>query len=88
MMVQEDASNAKVWMYDFSSQTWSVAAAVTDSQSESSGIVDASEWFGPGAWLLDVQAHNPALYVEQQQVGPTLFKQEAGQLLLMKIPGS
>jgi Bacterial protein of unknown function (DUF839) len=88
LMVQEDAPNAKVWMYDFSTQTWSVVAAVTDSQSESSGIVDASEWFGPGAWLVDVQAHNPALYVEQQQVGSVLVKQEAGQLLLMKIPGS
>ncbi|HEU4528886.1 MAG TPA: alkaline phosphatase PhoX [Actinomycetota bacterium] len=88
MMVQEDATNAKVWMYDFSSETWAVVAQVTDSQSESSGIVDASEWFGPGAWLLDVQAHNPALFVEQQQIGSTLFKQEAGQLLLMKIPGS
>jgi hypothetical protein len=75
-------------MYDFASQTWSVVAQVTDAQSESSGVVDASEWFGPGAWLLDVQAHNPALFVEQQQIGPTLFKQEAGQLLLMKIPGS
>jgi hypothetical protein len=88
MMVQEDASNAKVWMYDFASGTWSVVASVVDAQSESSGVVDASQWFGPGSWLLDVQAHNPALFVEQQQVGPTLFKQEAGQLLLMKIPGS
>ncbi|HEU4356760.1 MAG TPA: alkaline phosphatase PhoX [Actinomycetota bacterium] len=88
LIVQEDTTNAKVWMYDFSSQTWSVVATVTDPASESSGVVDASEWFGPGAWLLDVQAHSSALYVHQQQVGSVVVKQEAGQLLLMKIPGS
>ncbi len=40
---------------------------------ESSGILDVSEYFGDGAWLVDVQAH-------------TL--DEGGQLLLLKIPGS
>ena len=40
---------------------------------ESSGILDASEFFGEGTWMLDVQAH-------------TL--NEGGQLLLMKIPNT
>jgi hypothetical protein len=48
---------------------------------ESSGIVDASAWFGPGAWLFDVQAHTtpvPALNLPR----------ENGQLLLLRAPGS
>jgi hypothetical protein len=40
---------------------------------ESSGILDASEFFGRGSWLVDVQAHGLA---------------EGGQLLLMKVRGS
>ena len=37
---------------------------------ESSGILDVSEFFGDGAWILDVQTHTLG---------------EGGQLLLMKI---
>lgn len=40
---------------------------------ESSGILDASQYFGEGAWLVDVQAHT---------------KDEGGQLLLLNIPGT
>ena len=40
---------------------------------ESSGILDASKYFGDGSWLVDVQAHTI---------------DEGGQLLLLKIPGS
>ncbi len=86
LMVQEDADNAKIWWYDFGSDSWSVAATVNDPDGESSGIVDASAWFGDGWWLLDVQGHGQ--FVEQEQVGDVLFKRESGQLLLMKIPGS
>jgi hypothetical protein len=86
LMVQEDQRNAKIWRYDFSTATWSVVATVNDPDWESSGIVDASEWFGPGSWVLDVQAHGT--YVDQQQVGDVLLKREAGQLMLMTIPGS
>ncbi len=53
---------------------------------ESSGIVDASTAFGPGAWLVNVQAHS--LFVETEQRGPLLFKREGGQLLLLRVPGS
>ncbi len=47
---------------------------------EMSGIVDASEWFGPGTWLSSVQAHSkpvPALGLAEQN----------GQLLLLYAPG-
>ncbi|HET9460858.1 MAG TPA: hypothetical protein VFO56_02890, partial [Gaiellaceae bacterium] len=60
---------------------------------ESSGIVDASAAFGPGAFLIDVQAHT--LWVEKADgednfgaVGPDFtYKREGGQLLLLRIPG-
>ncbi len=87
LMVQEDADNAKIWQLDLSSGAWSVVATVNDPDGESSGIVDASYWFGPGAWLLDVQAHGTFLETELQPDG-TLLKLEDGQLMLMKIPGS
>lgn len=40
---------------------------------ESSGIIDASGFYGEGAWILDIQAHSI---------------QEGGQVLLMKVTGS
>jgi hypothetical protein len=86
LMVQEDISNAKVWRYDFSTGLWSVIAAVNDPSGESSGIVNASAWFGDGAWLLDVQGHGA--FIAQQQVGNVLYKRESGQLMLLIIPGS
>jgi hypothetical protein len=60
---------------------------------ESSGIVDASAAFGPGAFLIDVQAHT--LWVEKAD-GPDILppsgpdwtdKREGGQLLLIRVPG-
>jgi hypothetical protein len=86
LMVQEDADEAKIWWHDFATGSWSVVATVNDPDGESSGIVDASEWFGSGAWLLDVQGHG--VNVDEQQVGDVLLKRESGQLLLMEIPGS
>ncbi len=86
LMVQEDADNAKIWRNDLGSGSWDVVATVNDPDGESSGIVDASEWFGSGAWILDVQGHGE--FVDQEQVGDVLIKRESGQLLLMVIPGS
>jgi hypothetical protein len=87
LMVQEDADEAKIWRYDFASAVWSVVATVNDPDGESSGIVDASEWFGSGAWLLDVQGHG--VFVDQELLpNGVLLKRESGQLLLMSIPGS
>ena len=62
---------------------------------ESSGIVDASAAFGPGAYLIDVQAHT---YWVESAPGPDTsldantdpdftYKREGGQLLLIRIPG-
>jgi hypothetical protein len=60
---------------------------------ESTGIVDASDAFGPGAFLINVQAHT--LWIEK---GPGddnngdgnpdfTYKREGGQLALIRIPG-
>ncbi|TFG66584.1 MAG: hypothetical protein E4H28_01480 [Gemmatimonadales bacterium] len=47
---------------------------------ETSGITDASEFLGPGSWVLTVQAHLKAV--------PALgLAGENGQLLLMHVPG-
>jgi hypothetical protein len=61
---------------------------------ESSGIVDASAAFGPGAFLIDVQAHT--LWVERAPGDDNngdgqpdfTFKREGGQLALIRIPGA
>ncbi len=88
LMVQEDTSGAQVYQHRFADGSWRVVATVADPASESSGIVDASAWFGGGAWLLDVQAHGSTVAEDTTTIPGTLIKREAGQLLLMKIPGS
>jgi hypothetical protein len=88
LMVQEDTSDAKIWRHDFDTGTWSVVATVNDPRGESSGIVDATEWFGPGSWILDVQAHGTDILSETDPVTGVTSKLESGQLLLMKIPGT
>jgi hypothetical protein len=60
---------------------------------ESTGIVDASAAFGPGAFLINIQAHT--LWVEKApgddnngDLQPDFtYKREGGQLLLIRIPG-
>jgi hypothetical protein len=51
---------------------------------ESSGIVDASKYFGKGAYLIDVQAGT--LIVEEQVIGTLTYQREGGQLLLLRAP--
>lgn len=89
LMVQEDFDFAQIWMHKFSDGSWTAVADVVDTGGESSGIVDASPWFGAGTWLLDVQAHD---FADVGEVGTdpdgTRVKREEGQLLYMKIPGS
>jgi hypothetical protein len=48
---------------------------------ETSGIIDASEWLGAGAWLFDVQAHTLPVPVLN-------LVNEGGQVLLLRLPGS
>ena len=97
-----NATNARVWRYDLATGGLSVVAEADQSLTpssargtwETSGIVDVSALFGPGTWLLNVQAHS--LWVESEvrtvtvgsASGPITFKREGGQLLLLTIPGS
>ena len=55
---------------------------------ESSGVVDVSNFFGQGWWLVDVQAHHTK--VDQQGLSLRIDsgRGEGGQLLLMQIPGT
>jgi hypothetical protein len=57
---------------------------------ESSGIVDASAIWGPGWFLLDVQAGSLILESEPGFLGPNpvIFEREGGQLLRAYIPGA
>jgi hypothetical protein len=94
---------ARVWRYDLVTGALTVAAAVDQSADpaarlgawEAAGVIDVSSSFGPGTWLINVQAHT--LYVESETrtvtlssgaSGPVLFKREGGQLLLLTVPGS
>ena len=101
IMVQEDASSAKVWRYDLAAGTWAHVASVTHptapAAGESSGIVDVSAQFGAGWWALDVQSHVNQTTGSQDLVYTTPIsgvqltyreRREDGQLLLMHIPGS
>ncbi|HEY7452465.1 MAG TPA: hypothetical protein VIA02_08115 [Candidatus Limnocylindria bacterium] len=116
LMLQEDASNAKIWQWDYAG-TWTHVATVdrdnntaTSDAGESSGILDVSRWFGAGWWALDVQAHDTHILLEPNTASPDAdpanpwptwttdpippggnryrYHLEAGQLLLMHVPGS
>ena len=84
----------QIWRHDLDSRKLGSGGKVDDSTGESSGIVDASEWFGPGSWLLTVQAHGTDQVAEvvPNPLGPSLpdltIKREDGQLLRITIPGS
>jgi hypothetical protein len=87
-------TTARIWRYDLGSGALTVIAKVNQAADpaaaqgswESSGIVDASAAFGPGAFLLDVQAHT--ILMDVTQVGPLTFKREGGQLVLLRLPGA
>jgi hypothetical protein len=96
LMVQEDASNAKIWQYNIATDTWTHVATAVQPPAETSGIVDVSKWFGAGWWALDVQSHvNISETPGQVYTGPGpnngvvhTTRREDGQLLLMYVPGS
>ena len=88
LMVQEDIGNAKVWQHRFNQGSWRVVATVNDPTGESSGIVDASQWFGGGTWLLDVQAHSTFLDEDTTTRPGIKVKREDGQLMLLTVPAS
>ena len=94
------ATNARVWRYDLASTTPSLGVVAEVNQAvpgaptlnrgtwESSGIVDASSIFGPGAFLVDVQAHQWDMDAGAGNDAPAVPKRENGQLLLLRAPGS
>lgn len=99
ILVQEDASDAKIWRYSFDEETWTHVATATQAFAETSGVVDVSAWFGSGWWALDVQSHEineSFINVFHTWTTPPIppggdqyrFRRELGQLLLMFIPGS
>ena len=69
------------------------AAPATRAPGSRRGIVDASAAFGPGAFLINVQAHT--LWVEKAPGDDNngdgqpdfTYKREGGQLALIRIPG-
>lgn len=88
LMIQEDTFMGKIHRYDFASQTWSVVAQ-TLGNAESSGIVDASQWFGAGTWLLTIQNHADSDWVDMElRADGIQLKREAGQLILFTVAGS
>ena len=102
LLVQEDPGShnygrpAQVWRYDFATGSFTPVAAVNHAPHpgnplgswESSGIVDASAWFGPGAFLVDVQAHAWEIETAPSPTPGVTYMREAGQLLLLRIPGA
>ena len=87
------ATNARIWRYDLATGVTTVVAMVDQSMSpvtnrgtwESSGIVDASAVFGPGAFLVDVQAHQWDMDAGTGNDPPAVPKRERGQLLLIRV---
>jgi len=85
------ATNARVWQYDLASGEMRVVAVVSDPTAdwESSGITDASQYFGNGAFLINVQAHNVFVDTAPLPSNPSITqKREGGQLLLLRIEGA
>ena len=92
------ATNARIWRYPFSTGVETVVAEVNQAIAgapalargtwESSGIVDASAVFGPGAFLVDVQAHGWDEVIPGGNDPPAVPSRENGQLLLLRAPGS
>ena len=89
------ATNARVWRYDLTTHELKVVAEVdqavpgspvTNKGSwESSGILNASTLFGPGSFLIDVQAHGWDMDAGTGNDAPAVPKRERGQLLLLKV---
>ena len=84
-----------MWLWSARARpTWPSSACAAGSSTslgaqgswESTGVVDASSVFGPGAFLINVQAHT--LWIEQSAAPDWTNKREGGQLMLLRIPGA
>lgn len=86
------ATNARLWRYDLESGQMSAVAVAADPTAdwESTGVVDASEHFGPGAFLINIQAHNVFVETNPNPINASGLtkKREGGQLLLIRIDGA
>jgi hypothetical protein len=104
LMIQEDHNHyrtppARVWAYGLVSGSLTAVAELDPTRGavkraggegvwESSGIVDVSDFFGPGTWLLDVQAHKTNVTQQGLDLVIDSDEGEGGQLLLMHAPGT
>jgi hypothetical protein len=104
MLIQEDRNDTssgynRVLMYDLTTGALTPVARLDPSPGaiergggpgvwESSGVVDASAFFGPGAWLLNVQAHHSKILQQGIDLGIDSGRGERGQLVLLRIPES
>jgi len=103
LIIQEDRNwkstgYNRVLVYDLSTGSLTAAARTAPTQKvidehgiadwESSGVVDASSYFGPGWWFLDVQAHHAKVPVPGPSLEVNSAKGEGGQLLKIFIPGT
>jgi hypothetical protein len=87
---------AKIWRYALPAGPLVPVAQVNQSLRpdlnpgswESSGIIDASAAFGPGAFLVDVQAHGYEIATAPSPFPGVTYMREAGQLLLFREPGA
>ena len=104
LLIQEDRNDtssgyARVLMYDLTSGALTPVARLDPPQAviergggpgvwESSGVVDASAFFGPGTWLLSVQAHHTRVMQQGIDLEIDSAPGQRGQLILLRIPGS
>jgi hypothetical protein len=104
LMIQEDHNvsrtrAARVWAYKLATgalraiaRTDPTPAAVQDAGGrgvwETSGIVDVSDFFGPGTWLLNVQAHHTTVAQQGLDLVIDSAEGEGGQLVLLTAPGT
>lgn len=103
LVIQEDrnwkqSGYNRVLVYDLASGTLTAVARTDPDQAiidekglgawESSGVVSAADAFGPGYWLLMVQAHYTEMNVPDQTLVPDSATGEGGQLELVFIPGT
>jgi hypothetical protein len=104
LLIQEDRNDtssgyARVLMYDLTSGELTPVARLDPPDAvmergggpgvwESSGVVDASAFFGPGTWLLNVQAHHTKVTQQGIDLGIDSASGQRGQLVLLRIPGS
>ncbi len=104
LLIQEDRNDTasgynRILLYDLTTGTLTPVARLDPSQTaiergggpgvwESSGVVDVSAFFGPGTWLLNVQAHHTSILQQGIGLGIDSAKGQRGQMLLLRIPGS